>query len=488
MHVRNTYFSDIISKGVKMKFRLFLNVIALIAFFSCSSPVQKNEVTMSIDTLKDKIKGGWAGQVIGVTFGGPTEFRYCGSFIEDYYPIPWYDGYLKETFEKSPGLYDDVYMDLTFVQVFEEKGLDAPAAAFAKAFAYAEYRLWHANQAARHNILKGIMPPQSGHWLNNPHADDIDFQIEADFAGIMCPGMPKKAGEICDTVGHIMNFGDGWYGGVYVAAMYSLAFVSDDVNYIVKEALKTIPVQSKFYKCMADVIMWYEKYPDDWKETWFELQKKWAQDIGCPHGVFSAFNIDAVINSAYILLGLLYGQGDFGKTLSISTRAGQDSDCNPASAGGILGVMLRHALMVIKENNGSVTDKDVTIKIQKAEPVRLEQGFEGHYPVDKKRFRLVFNKEATFDFTGIGFSICYWNIKNHMDSVFKVQMFIDGEYVETSDVTANDITKKNTPFWRYQLAMGKHKVEFKVLNPQENTEIIFRNAIIYGNKPKAPKY
>ena len=50
-----------------------------------------------------------------------------------------------------------------------------------------------------------------------------------------------------------------------------------------------------------------------------------------------------MINSAYILIGLLYGEGDFYKTLDISTRCGQDSDCNPASAGGILGTILGYS-------------------------------------------------------------------------------------------------------------------------------------------------
>ena len=62
-------------------------------------------------------------------------------------------------------------------------------------------------------------------------------------------------------------------------------------------------------------------------------------DIGCPEGVWNGFNIDAVINSAYVVIGLLYGEGDFFKTMDISTRCGHDSDCNPASACGILGVM-----------------------------------------------------------------------------------------------------------------------------------------------------
>jgi hypothetical protein len=115
-------------------------------------------------------------------------------------------------------------MDLTFVDVFEKEGLDAPVASHAKAYANAAYRLWHANQAGRYNILNGVEPPESGHWLNNPHADDIDFQIEADFAGLMSPGMPNTAATIGDGIGHIMNYGDGWYGGVYVSAMYALLF------------------------------------------------------------------------------------------------------------------------------------------------------------------------------------------------------------------------------------------------------------------------
>lgn len=93
------------------------------------------------------------------------------------------DGYCKWYYENEGGLYDDIYMDLTFVDVFDKYGFDVPVDSLANAFAYAGYKLWHANQAARYNILNGIPAPASGHWKNNPHADDIDFQIEADFAG-----------------------------------------------------------------------------------------------------------------------------------------------------------------------------------------------------------------------------------------------------------------------------------------------------------------
>ena len=397
-----------------------------------------DKVTLTKAQLLDKIKGGWAGQTIGCTYGGPTEFKYPGTMIQDYIPIPWPDGYIKWYMTNAPGLYDDIYMDLTFVDVFERLGLDAPVDSFAMAFATAGYTLWHANQAARYNILHGIMPPASGHWLNNPHSDDIDYQIEADYAGIMSPGMPNTASAISDKIGHIMNYGDGWYGGVYVGAMYSLAFVSDDVEYVVSEALKTIPKESIFYQCMADVIKWHKQYPDDWKQTWAECEKKWSSDVGCPNGVYVPFNIDAVINSAYIIIGLLYGEGDFARTIDISTRCGQDSDCNPASSGGILGAMMgysnipeywmknlrevedlnfayttislnktyqmsyNHALQLIASNGGTVDGDNVTIAYQSPQPVRYEKGFDGYYPTRRVEINKPITDVSEFEFEGIG--------------------------------------------------------------------------------------
>ena len=188
------------------------------------------QIKMSKAVLKNKIKGGWAGQTIGVTYGGPVEFRYNGTMINKYHPIPWYNGYLRETMLNNPGLYDDLYMDITFVEVMDKEGLDAPISSHAKAYANAGYALWHANQAGRYNILNGIPAPASGHWKNNPHADCIDYQIECDFAGLMSPGMPNAASTISNKIGHIMNYGDGYYGGVFLGACYTQAFLHNDVQ------------------------------------------------------------------------------------------------------------------------------------------------------------------------------------------------------------------------------------------------------------------
>ena len=483
------------------------------------------EFRISKDELKDKIKGGWAGQTIGCTFGGPTEFRYQGTMVMDYVPIKWYDGYIKWWYDNAPGLYDDIYMDLTFVEVFEEEGLDAPAESFAKAFAHADYSLWHANQCARYNILNGIMPPESGHWLNNPHADDIDYQIESDFAGLMCPGMVNTSAEISDKIGHIMNYGDGWYGGVYLGALYSLAFISDDMQDIVKEALKTIPKQANYYKVIDEAIRAYDENPNDWKYAWYKVQANWANDVGSPDGVFTPFNIDATVNSAWVVIGLLYGEKDFGKTVSISTRCGDDSDCNPASAGGILGAMIgysnipaywkmglaevepidfkytdislndvyamgyKHAVENIKKNGGSEDGDDLVIQTQAPKPVRYEKCFENHFPTERMQLNKNFNDETEFEFTGVGFSTTGGaNKKSGDDYVFEVELYIDDKLVETSKMPTNFVQRKYAPFWRYQLRNGDHKVRIKVLNPTENASIHIGDLIIYSDKPSPPKY
>ena len=504
-----------------MKIRkILLSGCLVVTLCSCGGSQNENlNLTLSKDALFDKVKGAWAGQVIGCTYGGPTEFRYLSTMIPDSIVMPWGPGEIKKWFDGGGGLYDDVYVDLTFIETMERCGLDTPADSFAVDFLAKEYPLCHANQQARYNLLHGLSARESGYWKNNPHANCLDFQIEADFAGIVTPGMVNSAVDICDRAGHIMACGDGWYGGVYVGAMYSLAFVSDDIAFIVSEALKTIPEESRYYQCMNDVIRWHKEFPDDWKRTWFECEKKWSEDIGCPDGVFVPFNIDAVINSAYILIGLLYGEGDFYKTMDIATRCGQDSDCNPASAAGILGTVLGYskipeywlknlrevedmdfayttislnktyrmsfnqALQVVERNGGKIEGDNVFISCQQPVPVRLEKAFEGLYPVD----RIGVNKQVakvgdvTFEGTGIVFK---GNVQaRDNEYVARVEMYIDGELVETANLPASYITRRHELFWKYQLPEKQHTVTFKWLNPHPDASVNFGEAIVYSDAP-----
>jgi ADP-ribosylglycohydrolase len=88
------------------------------------------------------------------------------------------------------------------------------------------------------------------------------------------------------------------------------------------------------------VLAWHKANPGDWRVTWQRILETWDRNDACPDGALRPFNIDARLNGAYVALGLLYGNGDFSRTIEVATRAGQDSDCNPSSAAGILGVMI----------------------------------------------------------------------------------------------------------------------------------------------------
>lgn len=490
----------------------FVAILSLILMSACGNIGTEQKIPSKLkltpDELMNKIKGGWAGQTIGVTYGGPTEFRYQSKMIPDEVQVPWGDAdYVLNTMTKSPGLYDDIYMDLTFVEVFERLGVDAPVDSLAMAFAHAGYPLWHANQAARYNILNGIMPPQSGHWRYNPHADDIDYQIEADYAGLMAPAMPNTASDISDKVGHIMNYGDGWYGGVYMGAMYSIAFASDNIEFIVTEALKTIPAESKFYRCMNDVIECWRANPDDWRVAWDMLDKKWNEDIACSEGALRPFNIDATINSAYVIIGLLYGEGDFGRTLDISMRCGQDSDCNPASAGGILGTAIgydnipeewlaplrkaedvkfaytnsslndtyrmsySHALQLIEREGGKVSVDKIVIKCQQPEAVRLEQSFPNLKPRERVNIHKSLTEPSTFEADCAGLLICGEVKSADKSYIAEVEITIDGKTKEIVKMPANWTIRRFEVYHNFELAVGHHTVQMRWLNPTKEATL-----------------
>lgn len=512
-----------------------------------SAPAE--QVELSREQLRDKIMGGWAGQTVGVVYGAPTEFKFTGTTIQAYHPIAWSEHIVKYWWDKKPGLFDDIYNDLTFVESFERLGLNASMEELGNDFAFAEYHLAHANQAGRYNIRNGIKPPQSGHWLNNPHADDLDFQIEADFIGLMAPGLLPEAMEIAWRVGHIMNSGDGFYGGAFVAGLYAAAFVSNDPAQILDRALEAIPAESQFYQCIDDVRTFHRSNPNDWEACWFEMHKKWNRDVGCPKGVFLSFNIDAKINSAYVAIGLLYGGGDFSKSIEIATRCGQDSDCNPATVGGVLGVMYGYsnipaewieplkeieqlnfegtnvslakaydmsfsqALQIIEQAGGTVGPETVVIPQRKAEVMPLEQNFIDTYPISRQRLDCFLENEYSFDFEGNGFIIwgnmvCLRSVTadyihrvsmRHIGSevfglaeigdtyVAEVEIWIDGKLDQSVRLPMKNTDRRLEPAWRYQLPEGPHHVTLKWLNPHKEYLIRMNDVVFYSQNDPTKK-
>lgn len=289
---------------------------------------------LSLDEFRDRMKAAWVGQMAGVGWGAPTEFRFEGRTIPDKSVPAW----TPETVNQYEQ--DDLYVEMTFVRSLEEYGPEVPIRQAGIDFANSGYDLWHANKYGRKNLRDGIAPPDSGHPKFNHHADDIDYQIEADYSGIIAPGLPNVPIELGEKFGRLMNYGDGLYGGQFVGGMYAEAYFEKDVEKIVEAGLRCIPEGSQYHECISDVLRWHRETPENWHAAWQKIEDKY--DKNRKYRRFSCskpedpFNIDAKLNGAYIVMGLLYGEGDIEKTAKIAMQCGQDSDCNPSSATGIL--------------------------------------------------------------------------------------------------------------------------------------------------------
>ena len=337
------------------------------------------------NTYLDKVQGAWMGKMIGVTFGQPWEFQYQNTPIgfditdwplsptrmrdyrsravnkpdqEDWDPITRESDNQKivilhkfiEDSEREHASFgapdnDDIYINLLFLYCLRKYGIDVDPVTVAHEWDAKIRKVWHANEAGLANIRKGILPPDSGNPRYNLHADDIDFQIESDIFGMIAPGMPQVSNRYGQRMGHIMNYGDGVYGGMFISAMYTQAFFAKNVREVVENGLKAIPAQSLYAQLIRDVIRWHDENPNDWLKTWHLVQEKWGEVDHCPDGYKQPFNIDAKLNGGYVVMGLLYGNGDWYKTMNYATRSGQDADCNPANAAGILGTLIgAHAI------------------------------------------------------------------------------------------------------------------------------------------------
>jgi hypothetical protein len=230
------------------------------------------ERRLKVSEYRQKMMAGWIGQMVGVGWGGPTEFRWANKIIpaED---VPEWQPELVNVWGQ-----DDLYVEMTFLRSLEEHGLDVSLRQAGIDFANSKYMLWHANKAGRDNLRKGIAPPDSSHPQFSGHADDIDYQIEADFSGLISPGLPNSVIALGEKFGRLMNYGDGVYGGQFVGCMYAEAFFENDPLKIVEAGLRCIPEESQYAEMVRDVVMWHQQHPDDWQATWQKINKKYHEN------------------------------------------------------------------------------------------------------------------------------------------------------------------------------------------------------------------
>ena len=298
-------------------------------------PAKYNEAQISETELYDKMMGGWLGQMIGVAWTASTEFAATGTIMPESRLPAWSPTMITNAYNQ-----DDVYVEIPFLDAMKVNGAFCSPVYMGEKLEDSFFGLWHANAAARQNLRNGYSWYDAGHYLINGHADDIDWQIECDFLGAMYPGLVNEAALRAYEIGHMICYGDGVYGGVFVTAMHAAAYTAESVEDIVNAGISVIPEGTKFRNLMEDVVEAY-RAGKPWAEAWMIVEEQCGRTdkcVECCEGAANAsMNIDAKLNAAYIAIGLLWGNGDFAKTVEISCRCGQDSDCNPSSAASILG-------------------------------------------------------------------------------------------------------------------------------------------------------
>ena len=348
--------------------------------------------------------------------------------------------------------------------------------------------------------------------------------------------MPRASNDIAWRAGRVMNYGDGIYGGMFVSCMYSAAFFESDPHKLVQAGLACIPSKSPYGRLITDLMSWHDANPKDWELVWKKLETKWNKREPCPEGAGHPFNIDAKLNGAYIALGLLYGDGSMSKTIEIATRAGQDSDCNPASAAGVLGVVLgynripvewkagisaiedkkfsytdftfktivestyQRTIALAKRHGGRVEGDNLIVKVQKPLAAKLEVWddygepvervpltsprwkFEGSWHEDKgTRYSSTKGAEVSVIFDGTGAIL----VGPFLPNGGKADVYLDGKLDRTVDAYPDESSRKsNEAVWHaFNLRGGSHTVRLVVrgepMNDSSGADIGITDLVVF---------
>ena len=187
-----------------------------------------------------------------------------------------------------------------------------------------------AERVAFRNFVNGYLPPESAIY-KNPYREWIGAQIRGDYFGYINPGKPQEAAEMAYRDAVISHVKNGIYGEMFVAAMLAWAAVCQDMEEVIRVGLNEIPVTSRLYESIIQVI------------TWKQEGKTYDEVIGEIFQIYDEKNVHhwdhAISNAMIVAAALLYGDGDFARSICYAVQIGFDTDCNGATVGSIVGMM-----------------------------------------------------------------------------------------------------------------------------------------------------
>ncbi|MEV4448330.1 MULTISPECIES: ADP-ribosylglycohydrolase family protein [Streptomyces] len=305
--------------------------------------------------LADRVLGGWLGRIAGNMLGKPVEqgdhwtrdridryLRQAAALpLTDYLPEPATDGDAGE-FELRPEWRqcvrgrihgscrdDDVDYAILGLHLLETHGFGFSTEQVGDLWLLRlpYLQTFTAERAAYRNLANGIKPPLTATY-DNPYQEWIGALIRADVYGWTNPGAPRRAASLARRDAVLSHTGNGVYGAMWAAALVSAAFTAPTVRHALDTALTVIPASSRLARTVRRVLTLHETRMT-WEDTLTTVSEETA-GLGWIH---------TIPNAAVLTAGLLYGDGDFTRTITLTVRGGLDTDSNGATAGSVAGVL-----------------------------------------------------------------------------------------------------------------------------------------------------
>ena len=292
------------------------------------------------DEYRKQVLGCWMGKNIGGTLGAPFEWRRQVNNVSFY----------TQDLKGEPLPNDDLDIQLLWLIALEERGPAIDAKTLAEYWLLYVGPHWSEYGNAKINMRSGLLPPLSGTY-NNRFKDSCGAFIRSEIWACIAPGLPRIAARYAfeDAILDHGN-GEGTYAAVFTAALESAAFVEKDLPRLIDIALSYIPADCGVAGAVEKAVECYHG-GKTWREARDEVLRQYRGsttygdiNLTSPEDRAKGFaegklGWDAPSNIGILILGLLYGEGDFGKSLCITVNCGEDTDCTGATAGSIFGIL-----------------------------------------------------------------------------------------------------------------------------------------------------
>jgi ADP-ribosylglycohydrolase len=294
---------------------------------------------LDFQAYKSKVIGCWMGKNIGGTLGTPFE-GHRGVFDLDFYT---------HNIDGDPLPNDDLDLQLVWLYVVEKYGRAVDNNILGEFWHNYITADWSEYGTGKNNMRMGICPPLSG-AVNNVYKDSNGAWIRSEIWACLAPGNPDIAVRYAFEDATVDHSGEGLYGEVFCAAIQSAAFAESDIYKLIDIALSYIPNDCGVAKAVNDVLDSYRS-----GISWKEARKKLMTLVpGCFCFHFHDDDLpvgprgyDAPSNIGIMVIGLCYGEGDFGKSVCIAAGCGDDADCTAGTLAALYGII--HGIEKIPE-------------------------------------------------------------------------------------------------------------------------------------------